>query len=151
MPRYPINQSIKIAVIYSQYNEVVTKKLMGGAVEALKEKGIEEKNIGLFNVPGAFEIPLMARKLAINPQYDAVICLGAIIKGETDHNIYIAREAARGIAAAGYESGKPVIFGVLTTDNMKQALARAGTKENNKGYEAGITALRMIKIIKELD
>lgn len=151
MPRYPINHSIQIAIVVSLYNEVVTRKLTKGAVDALREKGIAEKNIDLFNVPGAFELPLIARRLAKNPRYDAVICLGAIIKGETDHNIYIAREAARGIANAGYESGKPVIFGVLTTDNMKQALARAGTKENNKGYEAGIAALRMIKIIKESD
>ena len=142
--------NITIAIIVAKFNEVITKKLLAGAQDYLKEVGVKDERIDIAFVPGAFEIPLLAKTFTNNPKYDCVICLGAVIRGETPHFDYIAAEAARGIQNTALSSGKPVIFGVLTCDNMKQALARAGKKDQNKGYEAAKAATEMVSLLQTL-
>ena len=140
----------KIAIVAGRFNEIITNKLLGGAVDAFKRHGGNEKDIDLAWVPGAFEIPLVAKKLAESKKYDAVICLGAVIRGATPHFDMVANETTKGIAAAGLQTGVPIIFGVLTTDNIEQAVERAGSKAGNKGFEAVTTAIEMVNLMKQI-
>lgn len=145
-----IGQGIKVGIVAGRFNEFIVSKLVGGAVDALKRHGINEKDITLAWVPGAFEIPLIAKKMAQNPEYDAVICLGAVIKGSTPHFDYVCAEVAKGVATVSLDSEKTVVFGVLTTDSIEQAIERAGTKSGNKGYDAAVTAIEMVNLIKNI-
>ena len=145
-----IAEGQKIAIVAGRFNEIITNKLLGGAVDAFKRHGGEESNIDLAWVPGAFEIPLVAKKLAESKKYDAVICLGAVIRGATPHFDMVANETTKGIAAAGLQTGVPIIFGVLTTDNIEQAVERAGSKAGNKGFEAVTTAIEMVNLMKQI-
>ena len=140
----------KIAIVAGRFNEIITNKLLGGAIDAFKRHGGDENNIDLAWVPGSFEIPLVAKKMAESKKYDAVICLGAVIRGATAHFEMVANETTKGIAAASLQTGVPVIFGVLTTDNIEQAVERAGSKAGNKGFEAVTTAIEMINLMKQL-
>ena len=145
-----IAEGQKIANVAGRFNEIITNKLLGGAVDAFKRHGGDEKDIDLAWVPGAFEIPLVAKKLAETKKYDAVICLGAVIRGATPHFDMVANETTKGIAAAGLQTGVPIIFGVLTTDNIEQAVERAGSKAGNKGFEAVTTAIEMVNLMKQI-
>ena len=145
-----IAEGQKIAIVAGRFNEIITNKLLGGAVDAFKRHGGEEENIDLAWVPGAFEIPLVAKKLAESKKYDAVVCLGAVIRGATPHFDMVANETTKGIAAAGLQTGVPIIFGVLTTDNIEQAVERAGSKAGNKGFEAVTTAIEMVNFMKQI-
>ncbi len=145
-----IGQGIKIGIVAGRFNEFIVSKLVGGAVDALKRHGINEEDITLAWVPGAFEIPLVAKKMAQNSDYDAVICLGAVIKGSTSHFDYVCSEVSKGVATVSLDSEKPVIFGVLTTDSIEQAIERAGTKAGNKGYDAAVTAIEMVNLMKNI-
>ena len=140
----------RIAIVAGRFNEIITNKLLGGAVDAFKRHGGDENNIDLAWVPGSFEIPLVAKKMAESKKYDAIICLGAVIRGATAHFEMVANETTKGIAAAGLQTGVPVIFGVLTTDNIEQAVERAGSKAGNKGFEAVTTAIEMINLMKQI-
>lgn len=140
----------KIAVVAGRFNEIITNKLLGGAVDAFKRHGGDENNIDLAWVPGAFEIPLVAKKMAESGRYDAVVCLGAVIRGATAHFEMVANETTKGIANAGLQTGVPIIFGVLTTDNIEQAVERAGSKAGNKGFEAVTTAIEMVNLLKQI-
>ena len=146
---YVKNQNF--AIVVSRFNDFINEKLLNGAVDCLKRHGAEEKNIDIFWVPGAFEIPLIAMKIAKKGKYDAVICLGTVIRGNTPHFEYVAAEVSKGIASVGLQVGKPVIYGVLTTDSLEQAIERAGTKSGNKGWEAGLTAIEMVNLINLVD
>ena len=145
-----IAEGQKIAIVAGRFNEIITNKLLGGAVDAFKRHGGEEENIDLAWVPGAFEIPLVAKKLAESKKFDAVVCLGAVIRGATPHFDMVANETTKGIAAAGLQTGVPIIFGVLTTDNIEQAVERAGSKAGNKGFEAVTTAIEMVNLMKQI-
>ena len=145
-----IAEGQKIAIVAGRFNEIITNKLLGGAVDAFKRHGGDEENIDLAWVPGAFEIPLVAKKLAESKKYDAVVCLGAVIRGATPHFDMVANETTKGIAAAGLQTGVPIIFGVLTTDNIEQAVERAGSKAGNKGFEAVTTAIEMVNLMKQI-
>ena len=140
----------KFAILVSRFNEFITSKLLGGAIDALTRHGVEEGDIDIVWAPGSFEIPLLARKLASGDQYEAIVCLGAVIRGGTDHYQYVAGEVTKGIAQVSLESNKPVIFGVLTCDTVEQAVDRAGTKSGNKGAEAAMAALEMVNLIRQL-
>jgi len=140
----------RFAVVASQFNDLVTSKLVEGAVACLRAHGIAEEDLVVVWVPGAFELPLAARRLAASGLYDAVVCLGAVIRGETAHFDYVAGEAARGIADAAAGSGPPVMFGVLTTDTLEQALDRAGGKHGNKGWDAAMGAMQMASVMDQL-
>ena len=141
---------LRIAVVVSRFNEVVTSRLLAGARSALERHGVHEDDVDVAWVPGAFELPLAARKLAEGRRYDAVVCLGAVIRGETPHFDYVAGEAARGIADAARDTGVPVIFGVLTPNTLEQALERAGGKAGNKGYDAAVNAIEMANLLRRL-
>jgi len=145
-----IGQNLKFAIIVGRFNEFIGSKLLSGALDGLKRHGVSETDLEIIWVPGAFEIPLTAKKLAASGKYDAVICLGAVIRGATPHFDYVANEVAKGIASASLETGVPIIFGVLTTDTIEQAIERAGTKAGNKGYEAATTAIEMANLFKQL-
>ncbi|NLK93582.1 MAG: 6,7-dimethyl-8-ribityllumazine synthase [Clostridiales bacterium] len=145
-----VASDIKIGIVAGRFNEFIVSKLLGGALDGLKRHGIEEENISVAWVPGAFEIPLIAKKMAQNEEYDAVICLGAVIKGSTSHYDYVCAEVSKGIASVSLDTGKPVIFGVLTTDNIEQAIERAGTKAGNKGFDAAVTAIEMVNLLKNM-
>jgi 6,7-dimethyl-8-ribityllumazine synthase len=136
-------RGMKFGIIVSRFNSSVTERLLEGALEALKTHGGEERNIDVVRVPGAFEIPLLTKKLAASGKYDALICLGAVIRGDTPHFEYIAEAVTRGIAAVVLEHRLPISFGVLTTNNVEQAMERAGAKSENKGFEAALTAIEM--------
>lgn len=140
----------KMAIVAGRFNEIITNKLLSGAIDAFKRHGGDERNIDVAWVPGAFEIPLIAKKLAETGKYDAVICLGAIIRGATAHFEMVANETAKGIAATSLQTGVPVIFGVLTTDNIEQAVERAGSKSGNKGFEAATNAIEMVNLIQQI-
>ncbi|WZL73508.1 6,7-dimethyl-8-ribityllumazine synthase [Clostridiaceae bacterium 35-E11] len=142
-----IAQGLKFAVIIGRFNEFIGGKLLTGALDGLKRHGVEEKDIEIIWVPGAFEIPLVAKKLAKSQKYDGVICLGAVIRGATPHFDYVSSEVSKGIASVSLETELPVIFGVLTTDTIEQAIERAGTKAGNKGYEAAVTAIEMANLL----
>jgi 6,7-dimethyl-8-ribityllumazine synthase len=141
----------KFAIIAGRFNDFITDKLLGGAIDALVRSGANDADIDVVRVPGAFEIPMIATKLADNDKYDAVICLGAVIRGATPHFDYVNAEMSKGIAAAGIKSGKPVIFGVLTTDTIEQAIERAGTKAGNKGWECAIAAIEMVNLVEVIN
>jgi 6,7-dimethyl-8-ribityllumazine synthase len=137
----------KFAIIVSRFNDFITDKLVGGAVDALVRSGTLDKDIDVVKVPGAFEIPLVAQKIAAKKHHDAVICLGAVIRGATPHFDYVSAEVSKGIAAASMEAGLPIIFGVLTTDTLEQAIERAGSKSGNKGWDAALAAVEMANLI----
>ena len=145
-----IAEGQKIAIVAGRFNEIITNKLLGGAIDAFKRHGGNENDIDVAWVPGSFEIPLVAKKMAESKKYDAVICLGAVIRGATAHFEMVANETTKGIAAASLQTGVPVIFGVLTTDNIEQAVERAGSKAGNKGFEAVTTAIEMINLMKQI-
>ncbi len=140
----------KFGIIVGRFNEFIGGKLLSGAIDGLKRHGVNEDNIEVIWVPGAFEIPLVAKKMAANDKYDAVICLGAVIRGATTHYDFVAGEVSKGIANVSLAAMKPVIFGVLTTDTIEQAIERAGTKAGNKGYEAAVTAIEMVNLMNQL-
>lgn len=141
-------KGLKIAIVVSRFNSFISEQLLLGALDGLKRHNASEDAIEIYKVPGAFEIPLMCKKLA-EKDFDAIIALGAVIRGNTPHFDYVASEVSKGVAMVGLESGKPVIFGVLTTDTIEQAIERAGTKAGNKGYDAAISAIEMARLIKE--
>lgn len=141
-----IGTGLKIGIVVGRFNELITSKLLGGAVDGLKRHGVEETHIDVAWVPGAFEIPFMAKKMAATQEYDAIIGLGTVIRGSTSHYDYVCNEAAKGIASIGLETGVPVIFGVVTTENIEQAIERAGTKSGNKGYDAAVSAIEMANL-----
>lgn len=143
-----IGTGARVAIVAARFNEFIVSKLIGGAEDALLRHGVDADCITLAWVPGAFEIPLIAKKMAKSGKYDAVICLGAVIKGATTHYDYVCAEVSKGVAAVGLETGVPTIFGVVTTDNIEQAIERAGTKAGNKGYDAACTAIEMISLNK---
>ncbi len=143
-------QSLNVAIVVSRFNVFITQKLLEGAVDVLRRHQVAEENIYVAWVPGAFEIPLVAKKLALSKRFDAVICLGAIIRGATPHFDYVAAEASKGIAQVMLETEVPVIFGILTTDTIEQAIERAGTKAGNKGAEAAFTALEVANLLKRI-
>ena len=141
---------LKVAIVTARFNEFITSKLLGGAIDALARHDINPANIDEIWVPGAFEIPLAALTLAESKKYDAVICLGAVIRGSTSHYDYVCNETAKGIAQASMKTGVPVIFGVVTTDTIEQAIERAGTKAGNKGWDAGMAAIEMANLMPKL-
>ena len=143
-------RNVKIAIVAGRFNEFITSKLIGGALDVLKRNDVSEENIDIAWVPGAFEIPLIAKKLANTQKYDAIITLGAVIKGSTPHFDYVCSEVSKGVAQISLQSELPVIFGVLTTNNIEEAIERAGTKAGNKGADAAFSAIEMINIIKEI-
>lgn len=140
----------KYAIVVSRFNEFITSKLLGGAKDALLRHGVNDSQVDVAWVPGAFEIPLIAQKLAASGKYDAVITLGAVIRGSTTHYDYVCNEVAKGVAKVQLDSGVPVIFGIVTTENIEQAIERAGTKAGNKGYDAALSALEMANLLKNL-
>lgn len=153
MPRvfegHLVGQGLKFGIVVGRFNEFITNKLLGGALDALKRHGVEDDNVEVAWVPGAFEIPLVAKKMAALKRYDAVICLGAIIRGATPHFDFVASEVSKGVAKVGLDTDLPVIFGVITADSIEQAIERAGTKAGNKGWDAANTALEMANLLKE--
>lgn len=146
-----IGKDLKIAIVVSRFNEFITSKLLSGAIDGLKRHGTELNNIDTIWVPGAFEIPLITKKLTKTKKYNAIITLGAIIRGSTSHYNHVCNEVTKGIATIALKEDIPVIFGVLTTENIEQAIERAGTKAGNKGYEAAISAIEMANLIKLMD
>ncbi|MDP2931246.1 MAG: 6,7-dimethyl-8-ribityllumazine synthase, partial [Chloroflexota bacterium] len=143
-----LGKGLKFGLVLSRFNEFITTKLLEGARDALLRHGVSEESIDIAWVPGAFEIPLVAKKLAETKNYDAVICLGAVIRGATPHYEYIAAEVSKGIAKVGLDTGVPVIFGVLTTETLEQAIERAGTKAGNEGFKSAMTAIEMANLLK---
>jgi 6,7-dimethyl-8-ribityllumazine synthase len=143
-------KGLKLAVIVSRFNEFITTKLLDGAIDALMRHGAQEQNIDVIKVPGSFEIPLVAKKIARKKSHDALICLGTIIRGATPHFEYVASEAAKGIALVSLESEIPAAFGVITADTIEQAIERAGTKSGNKGWDAALAAVEMAQLLKKL-
>jgi 6,7-dimethyl-8-ribityllumazine synthase len=141
----------KFAIVVSRFNDFITNKLTGGAVDALLRSGADTKDIEIIKVPGAFEIPLIAKKAAERGRYNAVICLGAVIRGATPHFDYVSAEVSKGVAMVGLEYGVPVIFGVITTDTIEQAIERAGMKSGNKGWSAALSAIEMANLIEAVD
>ena len=146
-----VGTGMKIGIVAARFNEFIVSKLVGGAEDALRRHEVDtENNVDLAWVPGAFEIPMTAQKMAESGKYDAIICLGAVIKGSTSHYDYVCAEVSKGIATVGLNTGVPTIFGVLTTDNIEQAVERAGTKAGNKGYDAATTAIEMVNLMKSM-
>jgi len=145
-----IAEGLKFGIVIGRFNEFISSKLLGGAIDGLIRHGADEANIEVSWVPGVFEVPLIAQKMAISKKFDAVICLGAVIRGSTPHFDYVAGEVSKGIAKVSLDSGIPVIFGVLTTDTIEHAIERAGTKAGNKGYDAAVTAIEMANLMKIL-
>jgi 6,7-dimethyl-8-ribityllumazine synthase len=143
-------KGLRFAVIVSRFNDFITGKLLEGAVDALVRHGAKEEDIDVIKVPGAFEIPLTAKKVASKGSYNALICLGTVIRGATPHFDYVAAEVSKGVAMASMETGVPMAFGVLTTDTIEQAVERAGTKSGNKGFDAAVTAIEMAQVFKKL-
>ncbi len=141
---------LKLAIVVSRFNSFITEQLLLGALDGLKRHGVKDGDITVIKVPGSYEIPLVCKKVAAKKQYDVVIALGAVIRGNTPHFDYVASEVAKGVAQVTLESGIPVIFGVLTTDTIEQAIERAGTKAGNKGYDAAVNAIEMAKLLREI-
>ena len=146
-----IAKSMKVGIVAARFNEFITNKLLGGAMDGLLRHGVQEEDIQVAWVPGAFEIPLIASKMAKSGKYDAVICLGAVIRGSTTHYDYVCSEVSKGIATVSLHSDIPVMFGVLTTENSEQAIERAGTKAGNKGYDCALGAVEMVNLIREIE
>ena len=145
-----LGKGLKFGLVVSRFNEFVTKKLLEGAQDALLRHGVNQEDIEIAWVPGSFEIPLIAKKLAQTKRYDAVICLSAVVRGGTPHFDYIAAEVSKGIAKVGLETGLPVIYGVITADTLEQAIERAGTKMGNKGFEAAVSAIEMANLVRSI-
>lgn len=145
-----VAEGLRFGIIVGRFNEFIGGKLLSGALDGLKRHGVEESEIEIAWVPGAFEIPLAAKKMAKSKKYDAVICLGAVIKGATPHFDFVSNEVSKGIASVSLETEVPVIFGVLTTDTIEQAIERAGTKSGNKGYDAAVTAIEMANLLSSM-
>lgn len=145
-----VGSQMKLGIVAARFNEFIVSKLVSGAEDALVRHGVDTNDVDLAWVPGAFEIPLVAQKMAASGRYDAVICLGAVIKGSTSHYDYVCAEVSKGVAQAGLTTGVPVLFGVLTTDNIEQAIERAGTKAGNKGYDVACTAIEMVNLLKNM-
>lgn len=146
-----VGSGLKIGIVAARFNEFITGKLLSGALDALKRHGVSEEDVSVAWVPGAFEIPLTAKKMAESNKYDAVITLGTVIRGATPHFDYVSGETAKGVANVGMQSGIPVIFGVLTTDTIEQAIERAGTKAGNKGWDAAVSAIEMANLYRSLE
>lgn len=146
-----ISENIKVGIVASRFNEFITSKLLSGALDGLERHGVTGDDVTVAWVPGAFEIPLIASKMAKSGKYDAVICLGAVIRGSTSHYDYVCSEVSKGIAAVALKSDIPVMFGVLTTENIEQAIERAGTKAGNKGYDCALGAIEMVNLIREIE
>ena len=143
-------KGLKFGIVIGRFNEFISGKLLSGCLDGLKRHGADEAGIDIAWTPGAFEIPLMAKKLAESKRYHAVICLGAVIRGATPHFEYVAAEVSKGVAQVGLETGLPVIYGILTTDSLEQAIERAGTKSGNKGFDAALAAIEMANMFKEI-
>ena len=145
-----VAQQKRFGIVISRFNEFISSKLLGGALDALTRHGVKDEEITVAWTPGSFEIPLVAKKMALSGNYDAVIALGAVIRGSTPHFDYVANEVAKGVAHVGLEAGVPVMFGVLTTDTIEQAVERAGTKAGNKGFDAAVGAIEMVNLMEQL-
>lgn len=145
-----VSSNIKVGIVVARFNEFITSKLLSGAMDGLLRHNVQEEDIQVAWVPGAFEIPLIVSKMAKSGKYDAVICLGAVIRGSTSHYDYVCNEVSKGIAAVSLETGIPVMFGVLTTENIEQAIERAGSKAGNKGSECAEGAIEMVNLIREM-
>lgn len=145
-----VAEKIRVGIVAARFNELIVSKLLSGALDGLVRHGVAEDDITVAWVPGAFEIPLTAEKLAHSGKFDAIICVGAVIRGSTSHYDYVCNEAAKGIAHVSLESKIPVIFGVLTTENIEQAIERAGTKAGNKGYDAALSAIEMVNLLRQI-
>ncbi|MEL3908747.1 MAG: 6,7-dimethyl-8-ribityllumazine synthase [Treponemataceae bacterium] len=145
-----VSKDTKFGIVVARFNEFITSKLLAGAFDALQRHNVKNEDIEVAWVPGAFEIPLVAQKMAESKKYDAIICLGAVIRGSTSHYDYVCAEVSKGIANVSLKTGLPVMFGVLTTDNLEQAIERAGSKVGNKGYESAIGAIEMVNLIREI-
>lgn len=146
-----VSKEIRVGIVAARFNELITSKLLSGALDGLKRHGISEDSIDVAWVPGAFEIPLIASKMAKSGKYDAVICLGAVIRGSTSHYDYVCNEVSKGIAQTALANGVPVMFGVLTTENIEQAIERAGTKAGNKGFDCAEGAIEMVNLIRTME
>jgi len=146
-----VGTGLKVGIVVGRFNEFITSKLLGGALDALKRHGVEEGNVDVAWVPGAFEIPLIAQKLAKSGKYDAVITLGTVIRGSTPHFDYVCNETAKGVSSTALNTGIPVIFGVLTTGTIEQAIERAGTKAGNKGWDAATSAIEMANLVRNIE
>ncbi|MBQ7611801.1 MAG: 6,7-dimethyl-8-ribityllumazine synthase [Spirochaetaceae bacterium] len=144
------SKQMKIGIVAARFNEFITSKLVSGALDALSRHGIQEESVDIAWVPGAFEIPLIAQKLAETKRYDALICVGAVIRGSTSHYDYVCAEVSKGIASVSLKTGLPVMFGVLTTDTIEQAIERAGTKAGNKGFDCAVGAIEMVNLIRNI-
>ena len=144
-------EGLRVGIVVAEFNDFITSRLLEGAVSGLEAHGVRDDDVTIASVPGSFEIPLVAKKMSESGQHDAVICLGAVIRGETDHYNFVAGEAAKGIANASVSTGVPVIFGVLTTDTVEQAINRAGGKQGNNGYGAAVAAVRMANLVRSID
>lgn len=146
-----VSKDIRVGIVAARFNEFITAKLLSGAMDGLLRHDVKEDQIDVAWVPGAFEIPLIASKMAKSGKYDAVICLGAVIRGSTSHYDYVCNEVSKGIASVSLSSDIPVMFGVLTTENIEQAIERAGTKAGNKGYDCALSAIEMVNLIREIE
>lgn len=146
-----VSENIKIGIVAARFNEFITSKLLGGAIDGLERHNVRNDDIEVAWVPGAFEIPLIASKMAKSGKYDAIICLGAVIRGSTTHYDYVCSEVSKGIANVSLNSDIPVMFGVITTENIEQAIERAGTKAGNKGYDCALGAIEMVNLIREIE
>ena len=146
-----VSENIRVGIVCARFNEFITNKLLGGAMDALVRHNVAEDDIHVAWVPGAFEIPLIASKMAKSGKYDAVICLGAVIRGSTSHYDYVCNEVSKGVASVSLETGVPVMFGVLTTENIEQAIERAGTKAGNKGFDCAVGAIEMVNLIRDIE
>ncbi|MCR5149517.1 MAG: 6,7-dimethyl-8-ribityllumazine synthase [Eubacterium sp.] len=145
-----VSDGIKVGIVAARFNEFIVSKLVGGAVDGLVRHDVKEDDITVAWVPGAFEIPLIAKKMAKSGKYDAIICLGTVIRGQTSHYDYVCNEVSKGIAQVSLEAEMPVMFGILTTENIEQAIERAGTKAGNKGYDCALGAIEMVNLLKEI-
>lgn len=143
-------EGMKVGIVVARFNEFITNKLLGGAVDGLTRHGVADENITTAWVPGAFEIPLIAEKMAKSGKYDSIICLGAVIRGATSHYDYVCNEVSKGVAQVGLQAEIPVLFGVVTTENIEQAIERAGTKAGNKGYDCALSAIEMANLIQQI-
>jgi 6,7-dimethyl-8-ribityllumazine synthase len=145
-----VGKGLKFGLVVSRFNEFLTQKLLDGAQDALLRHGVAQADIDVAWVPGSFEIPLIAKKLAQTKRYDAIVCLGAVVRGDTPHFDYISAEVTKGIAMVGLETGLPIIYGVITADSLEQAIGRAGTKEGNQGFKAAVSAIEMANLVKSI-
>ena len=144
------NKGMKVGIVAARFNEIIVNKLLGGAIDGLVRHGVEDKNITAAWVPGAFEIPTIAKKMAESKKYDAIIALGTVIRGQTSHYDYVCNEVSKGVAQISLETGVPVLFGIVTTENIEQAIERSGTKAGNKGYDCALGAIEMVNLMRKV-